>query len=482
MNENEQRKRDLVYYLLDNDVIVYKMLKSQVQSLDSERFNNLYNGNTEYDYKILNKNFLRLVEKFDNFSVILLAWETNKDYYPYLQQIWRKYICLEDLKPANDDTTFINTIKSYDIDIDKWPKDAIIELKEIINNTDKTQIFLNELKVNYYGVYSVMEELLQFKEIIQEDIQQHKIYDINSKILLEKLFEDFLYVPIGVPIQVFLASQAKNDKITNIATEMISKSVRNKNIARDIAKEALKSAKKRKFTGNLAEPKSRILRNLNIECKKGNPNVLNFNETTQVIFESELFCTANCILSFLNLGWSIYQIHDTVKELDKINYLRTRLTTIKGDFKNHKDSLGVLPEDPIEAAKKIKEVFILISDDHSKLVNLIEEIIQKIEYQEIQRKKAIGGTIVSSIFSFVSILGGIITFNGIALGYGISALANIASTALNATNIVLTTQNISDLRKLLSDAQKEEENMKKEIEELYRKISYYYESIPKYKH
>ena len=109
---NETKARELMYLLLKNDIIIYKKLIPEIKKLDSESFENMFKGvpfkkkdaNEEgYYYAVKNKKeFEKLLNKIDNFSIILEQWYQDENYYKYLQELWKKYISIEELKNKDD--------------------------------------------------------------------------------------------------------------------------------------------------------------------------------------------------------------------------------------------------------------------------------------------------------------------------------------------------------------------------------------------
>ena len=144
---NEEKARELVYYLLENDTSIFKRLIPEIRAMDANSFYNLFqgtpfqNGDNGYDYKVKNKkNFERLLDKIDNFWVIMDAWYQDKKYYKYLNDLWINYISIENLK---NEKKLKPILESYGIDYNSWPQDIKDNLKRMIYTTKKTRI-LNE--------------------------------------------------------------------------------------------------------------------------------------------------------------------------------------------------------------------------------------------------------------------------------------------------------------------------------------------------
>ena len=109
---DEVKARELVYFLLDNDTNIFKKFIPDIKLFNSESFEKLFQGipykknaydNDGYIYNVKNKKmFEKLLDKFDNFYVVLDAWYKDKKFYPYIKQIWIRYISIQNLKGKDD--------------------------------------------------------------------------------------------------------------------------------------------------------------------------------------------------------------------------------------------------------------------------------------------------------------------------------------------------------------------------------------------
>ena len=98
------RAKKVIISLIKKDVIIYRKFIPDIEKMDSETLENLFFGETKYNYNIKNPNiFRKLLMKFDNFLLILSAWYKDDKYYKYLEELWIKYPSIEDLKALNHD-------------------------------------------------------------------------------------------------------------------------------------------------------------------------------------------------------------------------------------------------------------------------------------------------------------------------------------------------------------------------------------------
>ena len=171
----------------------------------------------------------------------------------------------------------------------------------------------------------------------------------------------------------------------------------------------------------------------------------------------------HCALSFLNLGWSIYQLNQTYKDFDKVKNYEKRLKEIVTLFNIHKKEIGILPANFREATQRIRVVLDKIRTDQKNLENLISEILESIKQQDSRKNKSIAGLVYSGVLGIFGIAGAIITNNGTSLVYGISSLANLFSTIAHSTNIVWSIEMIERYYKLLKEAREQQKNIQEEI-------------------
>ena len=129
---NEIKARELINFLLLNDINLYKKLVPEINRLNSEAIENLFNGEINYDYNIKNKSILKkLLDKFENFQVLLEEWYKDKKYYEYLKTLWIKYPIIEDLKGRNM-KEIEEIMKSLSIEFKSWPQEINIILRNLL--------------------------------------------------------------------------------------------------------------------------------------------------------------------------------------------------------------------------------------------------------------------------------------------------------------------------------------------------------------
>lgn len=478
---DEIRARKVVTSLLKKDSIIYRKLIPEIEKLDSESFENLFSGDTEYKFNIKNQNLLKkLLIKFDNFLYVLYSWYKEDKYYKYLEELWIKYPSIEDLKVLETEKELADRLKSYSINYTYWPKDIQESFKKCINDTNGTKVMelKKQLEDNYSQVSSVVEELKLLKSKFNETNEQ--LYEKNAENMALTIIETVLgTLPM---VGGFLANKAINDEKKKVLTRLVNKKCFSSKKQNELFSKAIyKSIKKQNLTGNYNfYDNKRRLHKLNIKCKDGKLDNINLSQKVRAVFKSKFVCGLHAALSFINLGWSIYELTQTYKGFEEVKNYKMRLEECKSLFEMHKNEIGLLPDDFMLAAERIKNVIREIRQDQQRLRDLINDIRKSIAVQESQRKKSIVGLAASIGLGAFGIIGGIISCNAVSAVYGFSTAVNVVSGALHTTDIVMSSKIIDKLNEILTEAYKEEEKIQQEIDKLYEELTQRIKQEPKF--
>ena len=480
-NFNEQKAREIVNILLKNDISIYRKLLPEIQNLNSKDFQNLFEGVDDYDFNVKNKKiFQKLCIKFNNFQVILEEWYKNPKYLEYLKELWIRYPCIENLRDKNEND-FEEALKSYSINYINWPSDVKSEFKTLVSNTQDTKAF--ELKQiiedKFSEINSVLEELILFKNTMKKQGDEGNIYSKNSLGIFQNIIST-----IVIPLVGFAGYDGfKNIGLKEIknAKKIICSKYTNKKRAEFIANDFIRIIEEKKCTGcyDYIDNHNR-LHELNLNCKNGKLNNLNMSKKLKTFFKSKMVCGLHAALSFLNLGWSIYELNKTFKGFEEIKNYKIKLEEIVGLFNIHKKEIGILPEDFEEAAIRIKNVLDKIRQDQKNLKNLMLEIRNSIKIQNSQKNKSIIGLVTSGVLGVFGVVGSIVTFNGVSLVYGISSCANVLSAIGHTTNIVMANKIINGFNEVLDRAIEEEKKIQDEIDLLINELTERIQQEPKF--
>ena len=502
---DEDKARKLVYLLLSND-IVNKKLIPEIKALNSEAFEKLFQGiqfktneNDEdgYNYNVKNKKaFKKLLNKFDNFYVILDAWYKDKKYYQYLNKLWSKYISIENLI-CNDDKETVNKIemilKQNEIDYPSWPNDIKNEFLILVKSTEDTRIM--ELKKEIDNKFSefntIIDELILFQNKCK-DKPDIKNYEINTNNMITTVLGTIM-LPIALAssegLEAIDIKQIKSVKRLLVDEDIEDKFSPEKisyyvdKFARKIKGESGTKIHNLKFEQTFRESNYNFYRGkleAEVRCTNGKIDNLNISQKAKAFLKNKWVCGLHMILSFLNLAWSVYELTQTYKGFKVVKEYEKELNEIRTSFNIHKNEIGILPDDFTEARIKIMEVKDKIREDQLRLRKLIEKIMKSIASQESQKTKAKAQFVGSLALGVFGAIGGITTCNGTAVIYGISTVANVISAVSSGTNIIMSEKILKTLRDLLEKAFDLNKEIEDEIEALITELNSRIDEQPKF--
>ena len=522
---DEEKAKELIKYLLSSDLKFYKNQLDDVINLNSEEFQKLFNGDSDYNYNVKNKNnFKKLAVKIENFSILNKEWYQNDiKYYECLQSLWNNFIDLYSLKDLEE------------VDLEKklnctnylnWDEKIKNEFKIIIKNSfdmsDKFKIFIEE---NYKELEDVIIELLKSKksiEIINED-EKSKNCCITKNI--DNIIHDLLENLIPFYLESLIEKKEnkdenkkteendnKNEKIEendnkNEKTEEKIEEIDNKNekneekdknekikekdnesekdsekkiLTKNAIQNLIKNVSKIYITGKIPEDfdSTKTLKEISLLLK--NFNIIKFNQNNNKdknLIDNKLIAYGILGLSFSNLCYNIYSTHMLLKNSEvKIDELDNRLKKIKENYQRHKNEIETLSTKDIEESlRKIEEIRLKFEEDKAQIRQLIEDIEQEIKNQNSE--------INNNFFKiFTSI--GMMTLNTYlsykssnSKEYGLAAVNNGISAACDVYSIEEIKKNISKLQKILNEAKNEEDNINKGIKELCKEYINYQKKI-----
>ena len=334
MNDNdnmlfdEAKARELIYFLLNNDSIVYKKLIPEIKNLNSEALEHLFQGtsfrkdaNDEegYYYNVKNKKmFEKLLDKFDNFYVILEAWYKDKKYYQYLKQLWSKYISIQNLFCKNEkemENKIEEILNGNKIDYTNWPEDIKDEFKILVKSTGNTRIMeLKDIIDNRFSeLKNVVDQLVKFKEACKH-MPEVKNYELNT----QKMITMFGGIMLSIAFAYSKGMEAINYKQLKYVKKLINY---NNFDGIEFTDEDIKCCME-EFEAEYKGSTGTCLRNLSfsdpgefseninvdVKCIDGKIDNLDITKKFKIFLKSKWVSGLHCVLSFLNLGWSVYEL------------------------------------------------------------------------------------------------------------------------------------------------------------------------------
>ena len=385
---NEAKARELIYALLKNDIIIYKKLIPEIKRLDSEAFENMFKGvplkknnddDQGYYYNVKNKKeFEKLLNKIDNFSVILEQWYKDKNYYQYLKELWGKYVSIEELR-NKDEKKIEEILESNSIHYKVWPKNIKDELKALIQSTENTRIFeiKDILNDQFSQINNILEDLINFKNQIKDQGKEGKIYETNAMTIISQLIGTVMmpiaasmkYGKEAVEAKEIRAAQKliieKCNCSAKRSTELVENIMAKTQDTKGICKYGIKNLRTKKF-----------YKDCHIKVTEGKIDNLSIAKKAKAFLKCKAVCAIHCALSFLNLGWSIYELTQTYKGFEQVKIYEKRLKEIVALFNIHKNEIGIIPKDFREASERIRTVLEKIKKDEQNLEDLITDILQ----------------------------------------------------------------------------------------------------------
>ena len=479
---NETKARELIYILLKNDIIIFRKLIPEIKKLDSEAFENMFKGipfkqndaNEEgYYYTVINKKeFVKLLNKIDNFSIILEQWYQDENYYKYLKELWTKYISIEELR-NKDEKKIEEILESNSIHYKDWPQNIKEELKSLIQSTENTRIFEMKdiLNDQFAQINNILEELIYFKNQIKEQGKDGKIYEENAMKIIVQIIGTVM-MPIAASIKY--GNESIDNKEIRAARKLICEKC-NVNMKRssELVDNIMTKCKDEKGVCNYGIKNlktNEFYKDCDIKITEGKIDNLNISQKAKAFLKCKAVCAIHCALSFLNLGWSVIELTQTYKGFEQVKIYEERLKKIVAQFNTHKNEIGVLKSDFREASEKIRTVLDKIKKDEQNLEDLITDILKSISEQDSSKNRSALGLGISGVLGVVGIAGALLTSNGFSLTYGISSIANLFSAIGHSTNIIMSINILEGYRNVLKEAREEKKKMKDEMDKIQVEI------------
>ena len=511
---NEAKAKRLVKYLLENDVKCYKKLIPEIESLNSEEFQKLFEGE-EYNYSVINKkDFKDLSHKFKNFHKILDQYYEEEKYYPYIQDLWLNNILIEDLDVNN----YINVLKSFKVKYEEWSQDFKDNFQKIINNTKRTKYMelKNKFKTEYNSYYQLTKDLLKL-QIKLEDQNENKSSKEATSIIADTLLYNILPLLLNFNCQKIINnlnifktnimykeydktySQIANelkDYCSNYFTRkpcgpcyifdqfksLISEDLCDKYLYFDLNNigEGWKILDGNALPDNICDS---IIAKVKKEIVHPYPDL---PETIQNIFTDKYTSLIILAMSFINLSKSIENMEEINKELKKLEQYDDEFKKIQNEFNYLKDKIKYLPDRIEDAINFIQELYNEISNVRERLMNHINSIKETIENTKKLKSKSFYGMLTSGFFGLASLGMFILSGNVKNLFSTVTNSASVVTNVTSGANYYKNYEKCNDilnrLQEKLNRAKKLSIEMNKFIDTLIKELKMRKKGIPKFLH
>ena len=495
-NEDLPKKRKLAEYLLSQDLNVFKKHLPEVRNLSDEKFYELFEGNTEYNYNVKDeKGFRQLAQKFeDNKDLIYECYDKEENYYKYALQIWKPNI-IQGLKEAENDQKKNEILKRYKIDMSSWDE-AFKEAFQIMINTPPIKS-LAERMVNYIETdYGEFDELIKncdkCKKNVKKDTNTYcnKVLDVNLETSMSRIINEFVPGFLqqmwsgveNIPGDIKKAEENHAIKqILNKSSGYMPKSQKKKLIksVRQIYKERNKDITI--FGFNEEYKKLSILsKQFNLEDKKyaftqGTIHFqkMGFGEKANAALSNKAVKHAILGLSLANLTYSVMHLTKTFMEHKALSeQFKFRLNEIRQRFTRHQSEVKVITEetDIDQAIQLTVECGRKFQQDLDDAEELVSEITDAMNGVKTEKNKTIINMIASAGGTLLGLFGSAVTKGDDRIEYGSTSLANVLSFAINAADIKKQNEILKEYKKTLEDVIKLKNEILDEIDKLRKKF------------
>ena len=448
LSEYEKKKKVVMMCLDVDESWNFRNLKSTIDDLSEKDFLNLFEGNTEYNYKISNKNFQELVIKFENFQAILPIWYEDEDSHEYLKKLWEKYPSIEHLREKSlEELEQEESLK--EIDFIKWNIKYKKQFRKLINESldYKAGEIYTFLKNDYFYLDSLIASALVCKDKLKYSSCDEKGY-YNSNI----------------------------EKITNKITHSICEKYSKVKIDNNKPTSGMIIKTKKKLIEYYSRANS-TLRGFNtllplFQNQKLRESIILISKTKDFL-DGPILDYFNITLNLLELTSSVFSLYEEFEIYRKNqNAFTEALEEIKNNFKTHKNEIGILPDNTDLALDKIIDVAIKITEDRQNLLDLIDVLNNIIEEEKEKKKKNTNKIIFRALTIIASGIGVIATGGGAAIIWTASGIICGGDFIIKLKKNKKIKQNIKGYKNTLEKAKSQELIIRYELEnvikELYR--------------
>ena len=475
-NADLQAKKDLAIYLIENDAGNYKQCLDTVKKYvleDNEEFNQMFEGNTEYNFKNNDPHFKQLVEKFFRYREFLFEYYNQKKYYPYVLEVW-KNIRINSLKKNNGNTAEQKSIlDNLGINPDKWDINFRKFFYSVISD-DPSEECAEKLKYFIKNDFPELDSLIKASEKCKSDMAKKddssssKFMQTNIHTQAKEMLSTFVNNFFNAKNQELLNTDTQIEKVAkDEAIQKIMKTGLNKSQSAEIVNKLIKKYGEDKFTGtlNLEEEFSNI-KGITVDFNKGTLDT-NWRKKMQIIAGNDIIKKTFLCLGIANISYNILDITQKLYNYKQFKQqLMVKFDEINRNFIKHKSKIGFLPKDIDESVKFIQELYLLFKKDRDDIIELINDINSAINNVKTERNQSIFDLCKSFINFGTKVFLAVNTKGTERIENIKGGLLETLDVGKNIGNIAVSQTVIKDLKDKLDKAKKLQDEIEGEMEKL----------------
>ena len=489
------KKRKLAEYLLNSDLNIFKRHLPEVQKLNDEDFNELFEGNTEYKFNTINeREFKQLAQKFQDNKELLLEFYSNENYYSYILKIWRPNI-LQSLKSA-DPKKKDEIFKRYKIDVFEWDGEFTERFNIIIDTPPVEELLANRFKNYIQADYGDFDELIQnvdkCKKKIQNDEESHcnKTLRANLETSMTKVIKDMVpkYLENLKKELPNLYKDIKKKEEENAIKDILDSGLTKENEKKLIHKVKKIYEKKEfdplKFDFNKESNKLKELSDkfnqenyeTNVFARRHELNFMgtDLSEKAEVVFSNKIVKDAILGLSMANLTYSVAHVSQSLSNYNQYTeQFRNRIDIIRKNFNKHQSEVKIIEDEEdvdilLEQIIKIGKKF---NQDLSDVKDLIKDIKDAKNNVVTERNKSIFNLAISGGGIVVNVVAMNVTKGEDRIDFAKSSAAQVLSFISNCVDIHTQNKMLGKFGDYLQEAEALREQITNEIDKLRTKFS-----------
>ena len=478
-NADLEAKKDLALYLVKNDINIFNRCLKTVEEIgkNPEAFNQMFEGNTEYNYNIDDHFFKQLVAKFYMYKEFLFEFYNQKKYYPNVLEVWKGNNINSVKQNSGNRDEQLKLLESVGINPNSknWDDNFRRFFFSVISN-NPTEECAEKIKYFIKNDFPELDSLIKASEKCKKEIAQNedsscaKFMQNNISSQTKALLTTFVNNFFDGNKQKLLKMDTQIEKVAkDDAIQKIMKSGINRIESEKIVNNLIKKYGENKFTGeiNVEEEYSNI-KGITLKFYDGTLDA-KWKEKMQIIAGNEVIKRTVVCLSLANVCYNILDISQKLYNYHQFReQLLERFDQINRNFTTHKNKIGFLPKDIDAAVKTIQEIYLLFKQDRDDIIALIEDINSAINNVKTERNKSIFGLCQSVINLGTKAFLAVCTKGTDRIEHIKGGLLETLDAGKNISNIAVNQGIIADLKKKLDNAKKLQDEIEGEMEKLKR--------------